>query len=135
MNPNSDSAWWIVSYTIALVGESDDPPREPARKVLRNALMVRCEHWREAFNKGRRLALDEVSGLNSVGLIRYEQDGCAWQFMGINQLVPMPNTPREGDVLGSIDCTYQSKPLYDLFRETVEDYQMKNSFDDSAVEF
>lgn len=135
MNPKSESAWWIVSYTIALVGKSDDPPREPARKVLRNALMVRCEHWAEAFNKGRRLALDEISALNSANFIPSDPCSCVWQFMGINQLVPMPNTPIEGDVLGSIDCTYQSKPLYDLFRETIEDYQMKNSFDDSTVEF
>ena len=55
MNPNSDSAWWIVSYTMALIGPSQDPPCEPPLKVLRKAVPVRCVHWREAFYKGRRL--------------------------------------------------------------------------------
>jgi hypothetical protein len=128
MNPKSESAWWIVSYTIALIGRSDDPPREPAIKVLRKAIPVRCEHWREAFNKGRRIALDEVGGLNSTNC---SDDGYSvWQFMGINQLIPLPSIPKEGDVLGSIDCSYQSKPLCDLFRETIEDYQMECSFDE-----
>ena len=133
MNPKSSSAWWIVSYTIALIGQSDDPPREPPLKVLRKAFPVRCEHWREAFNKGRRIALDEVWDLNFMDKVQTDEGDSRWQYMGINQLIPLPESPNEGDVLSSIDCTYQVTPLYNLYRETIEDYHMEHSFDETRA--
>ncbi len=133
MNPKSESAWWIVSYTIALVGESDDPPREPPIKVLRNATPVRCEHWREAFYKARRIALDEISALNSADSSQPGGGDPTWQYMGINQLIPLPKDPNEGGALGSIDCTYRERPLCDIFGETIDDCQMERSFDETRA--
>ena len=56
MIANSESGWWVVN----LVYESkiDTPDYECEIQELRVAVAVRCEHWREAFWKARRLGID-----------------------------------------------------------------------------
>lgn len=124
MNPTSETGWWIVTYTIALVGPSEDPPREPPIRVHRKQVMVRCEHWREAFVKARRIGIEEE---------RAESERCRWQYIGVNDLIPVPKISEEGLVLSTLDLSSQAKPLEKLFRDCVEDYTFEATFDEQRV--
>jgi hypothetical protein len=121
MRPTSETGWWIVTYTIVLLSPSEDPPRSIPTQVLRKQVMVRCEHWREAFIKARRIGIDDE--LSHV-------DRGRWQYMGINELIPMPEKNEDGLFLGEIDLTEKKKPLQDLFRDCTEDYSFDPNFDE-----
>ncbi len=121
MKPTSETGWWIVTYTIALVGPSDDPPRSVPDQVLRKLVMVRCEHWREAFMKARRIGIDDEDS---------QSDGRRWQYMGINELIPLPVNNEDGRILGALDLTKMEKTLERLFRDCIEDYGFESNFDE-----
>lgn len=119
MKPTSETGWWIVTYTIVLVRPSEDPPRSIPNQVLRKQVMVRCEHWREAFMKARRIGIDDELA---------DADKGRWQYMGINDLIPLPEKNEDGFFLGEIDLTEKEKPLEDIFRDCTEDYYFEPNF-------
>jgi len=121
MKPTSETGWWIVTYTMALLGPSEDPPRAVPLQVQRKQVMVRCEHWREAFMKARRMGIEEE---------RAESGQRRWQYVGINDLTPLPATNEEGKVVAIHDVTSEWKPLEDVFRDCVEDYAFARNFDE-----
>ncbi|MDH4444140.1 MAG: hypothetical protein QE267_03315 [Akkermansiaceae bacterium] len=121
MKPTSETGWWIVTYTIVLIRPSEDPPRSIPNQVLRKQVMVRCEHWREAFMKARRIGIDDELA---------DVDKGRWQYMGINDLIPLPEKNEDGLFLGEIDLTEREKPLEDVFRDCTEDYYFEPNFDE-----
>lgn len=121
MRPTSETGWWIVTYTIALVGPSEDPPRNIPDQVLRKQVMVRCEHWREAFMRARRIGIEDEHARSDRG---------HWQYMGINELIPLPEKNEDGLLLGELDITKKERPLENLYRDCTEDYSFETNFDE-----
>ena len=124
MKPSSDTGWWIVTYTIVLVGESEDPPREPPLEVVRKQVIVRCEHWREAFMKARRIGITEEDVSKGIAAPNH------WQYLGINSLTPIPTAMEDGMVVGTYIQTSEYRTLEDLFCECNDDYQFEEFFDE-----
>ena len=134
MKPTSETAWWIVTYTIALIAPSDDPPREPPLRVLRKQVMVRCEHWREAFVKARRIGIFEEQAETTLDpegrdVVRRKH----WQYLGINGLFPLPQENQQGVAFATLDLTSQARTLEDLVGECLEDYRLEESFDEKRA--
>lgn len=121
MKPTSKTGWWIVTYLVALLRPSEDPVLSIPDQVLRKQVMVRCEHWREAFNKARRIGIAEE---------RPADNGGRWQFIGIHDLVPIPANFVDGIVLDALDLTNLCWTLEELDRRCIGDGSLEFGFDE-----
>jgi len=122
----SSSGWWIVSYTMAHIIPSEDPAHEPPQKIRKLYVTVRCEHWREAFQKVRSIAISEekserVGDAPAIGSNVVSR----WQFMGINDVVPIPSDFEDGATISDFEQSGYLPPLQQVFDRAYESYHIE----------
>lgn len=81
--------------------------------------------------KARRIGLDQERVEHSPTSVTDEPSHPSrWQFIGINELVPLPVEHSDGLEIGTLDLTTQRLPLEDLFRACPKDYSIEAAFDE-----
>lgn len=103
----------------------------PPMLIRKEYLTVRCEHWREAFNKAR----NHARNLESPDSVKF-QDGAEtkllegrWMFLGITGLCPIMSKMEDLETVGSY-VYHPFKPLSHFSDECLQDYSLEKSFDE-----
>ena len=103
---------------MALIGPSEDPPREPPKALRKVFVSVRGDSCQQAFQKVTRLGLAEEQLHRETRESGSEvEQSKRWQFMGINDVVPIPSDLEDGQVIGDYEESEYLPPLEDVFRE------------------
>ena len=127
MNPTSDTGWWIANLVFGATDPNGTGPDSRLPSIQQVMVSVRCEHWREAFWKARRVGLDrertesipiDVGGIEAIREVR-------WQFVGITSLAPMPSEMTDSTILSSVSLSGRWLSLRDLWELCVEDYSLE----------
>lgn len=84
--------------------------------------------------KARRIGLSEERLDPSSNIdADHETPPNRWQFVGINELVPLPLENQDGAEIGKLDFTFRETSLEDLFRSCSEDYWLEEAFGEKRV--
>ncbi|MBX3739597.1 MAG: hypothetical protein KF712_01295 [Akkermansiaceae bacterium] len=133
MNAISETGWWIGNLLFAGLGLEESGPDSRVLAVRQMMVTVRCEHWREAFWKARRVGLDgERKEAITIETDMGEsiRDG-RWQFVGITSLAPLPSIMEDAAALASIQVSRIWLSLRDLRECCIEDYYLEQQVDEA----
>ena len=84
--------------------------------------------------KARRIGLSEERVEDPPGgQSDHELQPIRWQYIGINELAPLPVDHTDGGEIASFDFTSQDTPLEDLFRSCHEDCFLEDAFGEKRV--
>jgi hypothetical protein len=127
MNPNSETGWWIANLLFGAQSPGSHGPDDRLLSVKQVMVSVRCEHWREAFWKARRMGFD----LAGPETISRDVDGvptsceAIWQFVGITNLVALPDGLADHSVIGDTKSPRNWLSLRQLSECILEDYLLE----------
>lgn len=71
--------------------------------------------------KARRIGIEDEHAHSDSG---------HWQYVGINELIPLPEKKEDGLLLGELDITKKERPLENLYSDCTEDYSFETNFDE-----
>ncbi|GHC68157.1 hypothetical protein GCM10007100_40270 [Roseibacillus persicicus] len=112
---------------MALIVPSDDPAFEPPQKIRKVYVTFRCGHWREAFQKARSLGISQekskrIGEAPAIGSNVVSR----WQFMGINDVIPVPLNMEDGATISDFEESEYLPPLQRIFDKSFEDYHIES---------
>jgi hypothetical protein len=131
MKPNSDSGWWIVVILMAFFEKKEGSGREP-ELISRMSVSTRCEHWREAYLKARRIGLEnEREEKIKIGPYKDREASGKWHYAGIFSLTPFPKEPIDTAIIGEVQLTpSHNKTVFGL---CPEDYSIESCFEEDRI--